>query len=233
MEDCVKRVGELERLFSDNQYYGRGKDTFFIEEGIVPVMVSAPHAVKQFRDGKIKKADVYTGGIARYLHEVTGCHLICSGRYTENDPNYDQPGSNAYQDALLEYLNGRRIAALLDLHGVVKEREYAIELGTVPTLSEEDTSLHEYKFIADLLIGIFESSFKECSCEKKSVWKNKIFSAGNQNTVTKFISENTDTVCVQLEINRIYREPENRKEFAALIRSLREVIGFLAAYDWK
>lgn len=233
MEDCIIKIEELERMFSDNQYYGRGMTAFVIEEGSVPVIVSAPHAVKQFRDGKIKMADVYTGGIARYLHEVTGCHLICSTRFTRKDPNYDQPGDNRYQDTLLEYLKGHKIAALLDLHGVVKEREYAVELGTVPTPQEEDTSLHEYKFIADLMIGLFERNFRTCSCEKKSIWKNRIFSAGNQNTVTKFISENTDTVCVQLEINRIYREPENEQEFMALIRSLKELIEYLAGYAWK
>lgn len=240
MKDCIKRIKELEPLFSDNQYRGSGKTAFIIEEGQIPVMVSAPHAVKQFREGMIKRADIYTGGIARYLHEVTGCHLIYSCMFTESDPNYDIPGRNQYQDALVEYISRHRIAVLLDLHGAGKEREYAVEIGTVPrrnsvsgVVYETDTSLHEYKFIADLITKLFERNFASCLNDRRNVWKNRIFDAGHQNTITKYISENTGTACVQLEINGIYRDPDNMREFEALIRSLKELIVILAELDWN
>lgn len=231
MNQVIEHIKELETLFSDNQYDGRGKYPFFIEEGNIPVMVSAPHAINQFREGKVKWADQYTGGIARYLHEATGCHLICASLFNETDPNYDSIGHNAYQDALKKYVEAHNIRFLLDLHGAAKSREYALEMGTAPEQDpipdveyEIDPSLHKYKFVADLVKNIFEELFKDSSVEQKEVWKNQIFNAGDQNTVTKYISENTKTACVQLEINANYRNPENRTEFDKLIIGLIDLI---------
>ena len=50
--------------------------------------------------------------------------------------------------------------------------------------------------------------------------------------MTKFISKNTDVACIQLEINGIYRDPENEKEFSALVASLTEIIEYFAFCDW-
>ena len=238
-DNCIEKIKEYETLFSDNQYEGSGKNAFIIEEGTIPIMVSAPHAINQFREGKVKRADMYTGGIARYLHEETGCHLIYSCMFTESDPNFDLPGTNSYQETLKEFVERYSVAVLLDLHGAEKKREYAIEMGTAPeqnpilgVVYEEDPSLHEHKFISGLIQNLFEDNFKLCPCERKEVWKNKIFDAGDQNTITKYISENTDTACIQLEINGIYRDPANQIEFIALIKSLKELIDILQGIDW-
>lgn len=240
MADYISKIKELELLFSDNGYDGSGDTAFVIEEGSIPIIVSAPHAINHFRDGKVKWADMYTGGIARYLHEVTGCHLIYSCKFSESDPNYDAPGTNKYQDAILEYLTHHKVVVLLDLHGAAKKREYAVEMGTAPVQHplkgveyENDPSLHEFKFISGLIKNILENRFANLSTEKKKVWKNQIFDAGDQNTVTKFISENTETACIQLEINGCYRDPENEKEFICLIDGLIEIINILSNIDWE
>lgn len=231
MDNCIDKIMKLETLFSDNQYDGSGNTAFVIEEGNIPIMVSAPHAINQFREGQVKWADMYTGGIARYLHEVTGCHLIYSCMFTESDPNYDEPGTNKYQDALKEFVDAHRVAFLIDLHGASKTREYAMEMGTAPEQNpipgveyEQDPSLHEYKFVSCLIKNIFEKNFQSSALKIKDVWKNQIFAAGDQNTVTKYISENTATACIQLEVNGQYRDPENQKAFHMLILSLQQLI---------
>lgn len=239
-DNCIEKIKEYETLFSDNQYEGSGKSAFVIEKGTIPIMVSAPHAINQFREGQVKWADMYTGGIARYLHEETGCHLIYSCMFTKSDPNFDLPGTNRYQETLKEFVEKYNVAVLFDLHGAEKKREYAIEMGTAPeqnpipgVVYEEDPSLHEYKFISKLIQNLFEDNFKLCHSERKKVWKNMIFGAGGQNTVTKFISENTNTACIQLEINGIYRDPANQIEFIALINSLKELINILQGIGWS
>ncbi len=235
----INEIKALETLFSDNQYNGSGSEAFIIEKGTIPVMISAPHAVNQYRDGKLKWADRYTGGIARYLHRATGCHLICSCMFTKADPNYDPPGKNPYQDALRGYLNNNRVRLLIDLHGAAREREYAVEMGTAPerdqasgVCREEDPSLHEHPFVAPQIKEILEKNFRDLTADRREIWKNRLFDAGDQNTVTKFISENTDVACIQLEINGIYRDPENEKEFSALVASLTEIIEYFAFCDW-
>ena len=237
MNEIIERVKQLEVLFSDNGYNGSGDKAFFIEKGNIPIIVSAPHAINQFRSGQMKWADMYTGGIARYLHEATGCHIIYSARFSESDPNYDPVGQNKYQDTLKEYLEKHPVAVLLDLHGASKTRGYAVEMGTAPEKDpkryEEDPSLHEYKFISEIVKRIFENQFKELPTENKRICKNEIFDAGDQNTVTKFISENTHTACIQLEINRNYRDPENEFEFVSLIDGLTKIIDTLSHIDWN
>ena len=66
-----------------------------------------------------------------------------------------------------------------------------------------------------------------------AIWKNQIFDAGSQNTVTKFISENTKTSCIQLEINGIYRSPDNINEFSKLVEGLACIINILGNVDWS
>lgn len=240
MGNRIEEIKALEKLFSDNQYNGAGKEPFVIEEGTIPIMLSAPHAVNQFREGQVKWADMYTGGIACYLHKVTGCHLIYSCKFTESDPNYDEPGNNKYQDALRDYLSRHKVYLLMDLHGAAKKREYAVEMGTAPAqnpiscvVCDEDPSLHEYKFIDDDIKTIFENRFKNLLLDQKKVWKNVIFDAGDQNTVTKYISKNTETACVQLEINGNYRDPSNKEAFDCLIESLIEIIRHFSDIKWE
>lgn len=240
MNERIERIKQLETLFSDNQYDGSGKEAFVIEEGTIPVMISAPHAINHFRKNQVKWADRYTGGIARYLHQATGCHLIYSCMFTKSDPNYDLPGANRYQDALVDYLSKHKVYVLIDLHGVTKEREYAAEMGTAlrhssvqGVVREEDPSLHEHKFIAEVIKDLMEKNFKKCDTDRREVWKNRIFDAGGQNTVTKFISESMDTSCIQLEINGIYRDPENENEFLILVSSLMEIINMFGSIDWS
>lgn len=248
MNNCLRRIKRLEKLFSDNFYNGRGKTAFNIEEGSIPIMVSAPHAINQFREGKVKIADMYTGGIAKYLHEKTGCHVIYSCMYTESDPNYDEFEVNKYQKELLEYVNKHNILLLLDIHGAAKERDYAVEMGTAPTIEQlsenspenllnnpnaEDPSLLQYKFIDDIIRIILEDKFKNHSIAKKNIEKNILFYAGDQNTVTKSISERSKTACIQLEINGEYRNPDNQNEFISLVESLIAIINFFSKIDWK
>ena len=81
--EMATQIEKLDRKFSRNEYNGTGSRHFVIRKGRIPVMISAPHAVNHFREGKIKYADMLTGGIAEYLQEQTGCHLICATRYED------------------------------------------------------------------------------------------------------------------------------------------------------
>ena len=240
----INQIIKYERQFSKNLYNGHGRRNFCIIEGEIPVMISAPHAVNQFREGQEKYADRYTGGIAMYLQKMTGCHLIYSSRNKNNDPNYDPNpnGENQYQTQLKEYLDNHKIHVLIDLHGASVNREYALEMGTAPVRNEHgeiignpDPSLQGRAFICDLIKYTFDFYFRDIDrpIEKKRIWKNQIFDAGTQNTVTKYISENTNVSCVQLEINGIYRTPENSNEFSQLVNGLICLIKILSRIDWN
>lgn len=65
--DVVLQIKELEKQFYMNNYGGDWSNLFKIHRGAVPIMISAPHAVNHFSRGKMKYAEMFTGGIAEYL----------------------------------------------------------------------------------------------------------------------------------------------------------------------
>lgn len=239
--DAIKQVTKFEEQFSRHQYNGGGQNDFVLKEGVIPIMISAPHSINQFREGQLKWADKMTGGIALYLHKITGCHVIYSARFSNSDPNYDSNvnNENQYQTKLKEYIETHKIQVLMDLHGAATSREYAVEMGTVPMrdpngniVGDENCSLHSHPFIADLIRYTFDFVFRDVQSEKKEIWQNKIFDAGSQNTVTKYISENSSCSCIQLEINGFYRDTRNMTGFLKLLDGLSCIINTLGNIDW-
>lgn len=174
--DAIQQVQKIDQQFSRNQYNGGGQNDFVIKEGSIPVMISAPHSINHFRKGQLKLADKMTGGIALYLHQLTGCHVIYSARYTDSDPNYDAhtDQGNPYQTQLKEYIEQHNIEVLIDLHGAAIGREYALEMSTAPmrdsngnVVGNENRSLHQHHFIADLIRYTFEYVLRDLSTDKK------------------------------------------------------------------
>ena len=55
----------------------------------MPVVISAPHAVNRFLQGKMKYAEIFTGGITEYLQKQTNCRLICATCSAGLDANDD------------------------------------------------------------------------------------------------------------------------------------------------
>lgn len=240
----IKRISRYEKKFAKNKYNGSGDKEFQIKEGSIPVMVSAPHSVNQYREGQEKFADRFTGAIAEYLCKKTGCHIIYSTKNKKKDPNFDSNlnGENLYQTKLKDYIGSHKVNILIDLHGASEKRGYAVEMGTAPIRNETkdiigdpDPSLHGKNFIVDLIKYTFDFVLRDLDLpqEKKQVCKNQIFDAGSQNTITKFISENTNTSCIQLEINGVYRNPQKAKEFIKLIEALSYIINILGKIDWN
>lgn len=237
--DLVTRIVKLEKQFARNDYRGGGSVDFEIKEGEIPVMVSAPHSVKMLRNGAVKSADRLTGAIALLLHELTGCHLIYSTRFSEADPNYAVE-NNSYQATLADYVKSHNVQLVIDLHGAKSSREYALEIGTAPLCDDEGNvvgealrSLKRYTFVADLVRYAFEYHLRDKSFERHEVWHNKIFSAGAQNTVTKHLADTTDCAAIQLEVNGLFRRSANVEELTTLVDALTYVINTLGTVDWS
>ena len=56
----IDYINEQEKEFAVNNYMGNGIDDFKYKIGNIPILISAPHAVKQFRNESYKAADIYT-----------------------------------------------------------------------------------------------------------------------------------------------------------------------------
>ena len=221
----ILQVEELEKKFSNNGYNGSGYDWFELCEGDIPIMISAPHTVNHFSRGKVKYAEILTGGIAEYLQRQTNCHLMYTACYEDADANRDSMDICLYKQKLLEYVLTNNIKLLIDLHGMKINSDYAIELGTG---GYGNPTLIGHGFIADTVEEVVGSSLRKYLDEdNKQIVRNVRFVARGENTITNFISRKSRIPCLQLEIGGEYRDSKKPERLEALISGLQSVIEIL------
>ncbi len=245
----ISHIDELEQIFAREGYESDSLAPFVITQGSIPVLLSAPHAVNHFRNGEIKYADIYTGGIATFLQEETACHLICAANSKTYDPNFDQFGQNPYQQALLPYIKEHAIRLVLDLHGASYSREYAVEIGTGlrkadahskgtaslderKALTQEDPNLGEYHFLDEVTQLLLTRRLEEAGCEKTAVWKNRVFAASGETRIAKVVANRCHIPAMQLEINRLFRDKDHPEEMKVLTGALKELILLFGRLEW-
>lgn len=102
--------------------------SFELLPGSGRVMLSAPHAVLQTRNGQIKQAERYTGMLARLMNRRHGTPCIYKTRNMNDDANFDP--HSPYRDALCKYANSSGIRCVLDLHQLSPKRPMALCIGT-------------------------------------------------------------------------------------------------------
>lgn len=174
---------------------------FVIKDGKCKIMISAPHAVNHYREGAIKYADINTGVIANVLHDQCGCPIIYTCGYKEADANWDEPDVCAYKQALKNYIAENDIKLLIDIHGTKESSNLAFEFGTV---DQNDKSLQGFGFVGELFRICFEKHISDfCG---KTIGKNIVFSASKSSTITNYISTVCGIPCIQIEINKLFRE---------------------------
>lgn len=213
-----KTYEQLEKEFSCNNYYHTG-DSFAIMSGDIPVILSAPHSVRHFREGKIKAHDFYTGTIVKLLHSLTKCHIIYSTTCESTDPNYDL--DSKYKIRLLEYIKENNIKYCFDVHGMSINNPKIIDIGTSPTEKEELKAFKSDNELFEQIYKILDSRFPD------KIGINNMFKAGPR-TITNFISENSGCKCLQFEINSLYRWPDDEAKFNSIIELLEEIIIFIS-----
>ena len=183
-EQFEQKVQQLEGYFEHLQL----PTAYELVEGTGAIMVSAPHAVEQTREGKPKPAEPQTGILALLLHEATDCPVIYSTNST-GDANYDE--YHPYKEALIAYLQRTpQVRALIDLHQLSPERDVMVNLGTAAgknLLGYDDgvrliKEAFEVRGIAPVLV---DTPFK----------------AGGANTVSSSIARICHIPTLQIELN--------------------------------
>ena len=99
--------------------------------GQVPILLSAPHAVKQIRNGNIKDHEFYTGAIVECLAKQIGCSCITKQYLIENAANDDPNTDNAYcsyKTAINQFLQDHNIRLFVDIHGLSSNRDSIVDI---------------------------------------------------------------------------------------------------------
>ena len=103
--DCKKYFG-----FFDEEH----PEPYVIKSGTLPIIISAPHTYRHFREGRVKEAERGAGVIAMALGDMKGTHWMVKAREDGDDPNYS--ADSPYKKALAAYMTENGVRYLIDLH---------------------------------------------------------------------------------------------------------------------
>lgn len=191
-----------------------GEESIKVVAGTQPIIITAPHSVRPFRNGKYRFSD--GGATAAYaiaLAELVGAHVIYANYENGTDPNYQD--DNEFKRELASMIERVNPELVLDIHGSNPMRSYDLDIGTM----NGDSLLGQADLVTNLIDtlakeGIFNISYNR-------------FSASKQQTIAKFASKK-GVPTLQLEINATYLMPSEghieAQRYAILLQGLTRYI---------
>lgn len=183
---------------------------FMFCTGNVPILLSAPHAVRYYRQKKIRMSDQFTGSFIYLLHKLTGCHMIAATKLYGGDPNMDNPC--LYKEKIAEFCNREKVKLILDIHGAVRDQDFDVDFGT----NCGKTLLGRARLLATL-----EHNFRDFGLNRISHDHAAISFTG----VAGYVSRELGIPAAQLEINKQFRVPaQNSQGFHRLLGAMAESI---------
>ena len=213
MENLKQRIESYNKKFDEYQNKpSKDEKTFEVIEGKIPVLLSAPHSVRQLREGKIKGKDRYTGAITIELAKQTNSFAIYKTYNNQDDASYDIE-NNEYKEKVLELIDKHNIKVFLDIHGAKDTDEFDVDIGT-----DEKRNLNGNTQILESLI----KNLKEKGIHKIGI--DKKFKACTMHTLTKKIASSTKIACMQIEITRKYRDLEQVEKMGKVVNAIKSWI---------
>ena len=171
-------------------------NNFRIYKGTIPILLSAPHAVVQYRNATLKEADEYTGGIVEYLCKRTGAWGIIREWYAKDDPNYNSgPRSGTYRDKVVELIKQNDIYLLLDIHGYSKRNHKDIASKKIVVGTGFGSNINSDYNLNENFIDIFGDE----------LIFDKPFPATLNNNVSRYAHNKTGISAYQCELERSCR----------------------------
>ena len=191
-EDKIKKYEEFNGLFE-----------YILINGNVPVLITAPHTMKQKRkDGTYKQAETFTKAIALYLNEICGTSCLIKIQDTGMDSNRDN--HDEFKDELINFVKENNIKLVIDLHGADRNRDFDVEFGTMNNLTADFSTIKE-----------LEEAFKHNGIV--NIEHNNPFKGG---AITQYLYNLKDVEVIQLEINGRLRDYNHIEELENLCNSL-------------
>ena len=210
MEITNNLIHSLEKPFLNQEF--TSEQSFEIELGTLPIILSAPHSVSQIRLGNYKKGEYRTGVIVKLLHQLTGCYSIYKTKNVGDDANFDQ--NNVYKDELIKIIRSHHIRCLFDVHIMSPEREHMVDIGTGKGENVKNNSLITKKA---------KQAFIDNGITNVEV--DKLFPASFPYTVSSHIARECGIDCLQFEINwQLLDTSQTLDNFMAVMKSMITII---------
>ena len=201
------------RYFTNEEH-----DESFIQlEGGGGVLFSAPHAVLQTRNGRLKCAERFTGMLCMLLNSRCGRPAIYKARHLNDDANHDAVSD--YRDALCDAVRSHGIRCVLDLHQLKPSRPMELCIGT-----GYGANLCGFSDAPAIVTGCFRNAgFTRLTIDDP-------FAASREHTVSATVAAQCGVPCMQLELNTglLMRESDAYR-FERVLEALEETAARLDA----
>ena len=207
-----KEFIKLNKNFDEFSKKNEKNKSFETIKGKIPILISAPHSVRQIRNGKIKGKDIYTGPIAIVLQQETNCHCIYKTKNNNDDANYDIE-NNTYKEEILKIIKQNNIKLLLDIHGASDEHGFGVDIAT-----GERENLNGNEKALEILVEVLKKH------NIGNIEIDKVFIAKSIHTICKTIAEKTSIPCIEIEIAKKFRDINNFSNISKIIEALKEYI---------
>lgn len=197
MKITADHISQLIHLESEVRYNEspRNGNPFVVVEHNSPVLLSAPHGARTFRNNKEQiwhEEDEYTAGMALFLGHHCGVSVIATNfRNDIYDPNYTVDLQVPYKRELLSLIKKHHIRFVIDLHGAALNSNFlapqqTIDLGLRQRTGTEDPSMDiaHVEILERMLLDPNNQFDPDCFV----VGRNKLAGAGD-GTVITFASE--------------------------------------------
>ena len=207
-----KEFIKLNKKFDEFSKENEKNKSFETIKGKIPILISAPHSVRQIRNGKIKGKDIYTGPIAIVLQQETNCHCIYKTKNNNDDANYDIE-NNTYKEEILKIIKQNNIKLLLDIHGASDEHGFEVDIAT-----GERENLNGNEKALEILVEVLKKH------NIGNIEIDKVFIAKSIHTICKTIAEKTSIPCIEIEIAKKFRDINNFSNISKIIEALKEYI---------
>ncbi len=178
------------------------------------VLLSAPHAVTQTRNGKTKFAETQTYNLINVVSKLTGSSLIAKTSDLNDDANFDF--NSNYRNKIASLIENDQVKFVLDIHCLNNLRSQQINLGTN----------NRFNLVGNtILFSRIEHIFKKHGFETTEDYPFK----ASEKTIAGFFSKTYKVFALQIEINsEIF---ENTERLKGLINALTEIVKGIITYS--
>ena len=211
-EDIIKNIEQLNEKYLKNNLQGTKKEQLYFKiiKGNKPIILSAPHAVRQNSPDKIKAAEKYTGAIVEYLCKKTGAYGIVRTANLGDNPNSENEGYGLkYKNAISQLIKENDIKCLIDFHGCKDTYGFDFDIGT--SNKENINNKENY-------LKIIKTNLEKIG----KVTIDERFRANREVVISNYISRNNKIACFQIEISKKLRE--SNQELIKLLYQLEVMI---------
>lgn len=181
-------------------------NTYDIKTGETPVIITSAHGIGQKKRKGWKFAEHFTRGIAKYVSKKTDCYYLVKNRDTGIDPNKDN--HDEFKSILLSLIEKNHIKMAIDIHGAKQDWDFDVEIGTL------DGQTIDAKTVNKLIACLNKNGIKKIAM-------NDPFKGGD---ITRSVHEQAGIPCLQLEINRNFRNLRKINNLKKLCKALTEFV---------